>query len=209
MKLLATLFFVMCVLLKTSCGYNATKTDLEYLRDLWNNAIKKKSNESLFRQSLHGDDFKHLLNMLSRLKASENRWNLFQEMKTVVLRNSYQKVFGHKITMFTNYCGPGDMAGPGDETVCGYFHGVDECCKGHDKCGTYIDSKSRYNEYPNLPEKQLYFTSLGCECDVEFYNCLKQTGSIFGELILGIYSVAQMSCFQHEYQIAKCTKYDE
>lgn len=208
MNPLAPLAYLMCIMFvlpKTSCGYN--ETDLEHLRVLWNSATKKSSN--LLRKSSHDDDFKQLIEILSRLKGSDNRWSLFQDLKTVVLRNSYEKVFGHKITMFTNYCGPGDVAGPGNKTVCGFFNGVDECCKAHDTCGNYIGSKSDYDEYPNLPKKQLYFTSLSCKCDVEFYNCLKQTGSIFGDLILAIYSVAQMSCFQHEYKVAKCTKYDE
>lgn len=206
MKPLASLFWIMCVLLKASCGYN--QTDLEYLRDLWLRATRK-SNESLFRQHIHGDDYKHLIDMLSRLKTPVNRRNLFQDMKTVIVRNTYEKTFGQKIGMFTNFCGPGDTAGPDQETVCGLFNNVDECCKAHDNCDSFIRSKSDFKEYPDLPEKQLYFTSLSCECDVEFYNCLKRTDSIFGEIILGIYSVAQMSCFQHEYQVAKCTKFDE
>lgn len=205
MKPLTSLFWITCVFLKASCGYN--RTDLEYLKDLWLKTTKK-SNESLLKQS-YGDDYKHLIDTLSRLKTPVNRWNLFQDMRTVIVRNTYEKTFGHKIGMFTNFCGPGDTAGAEQETVCGFFHDVDECCKGHDSCDEFIKSKSDFKEYPNLPEKQLYFTSLSCECDVAFFNCLKRTDSIFGEIILGIYSVAQMSCFQHEYQVAKCTKFDE
>lgn len=196
----------MCVLLKASCGYN--QNDLEYLRNLWLKTTRR-SNESLFRQGLHGDDYKHLIDTLSRLKTPINRWNLFQDLRTVIVRNTYEKTFGHKIGMFTNFCGPGDTAGPDQETVCGLFNNVDECCKAHDGCDSFIKSKSDFKEYPELPEKQLYFTSLSCECDVAFYNCLRRTNSIFGEIVLGIYSVAQMSCFQHEYKIAKCTKFDE
>lgn len=200
---------ILCVLvLKASCrGFN--ETDLKYLQNVWLNAIKKTTNEHLFRQSLHGDDFQQLIDVLSRLETSESRWGLMQDIKTVILQNSYEKTFGYKIGIFTNYCGPGNMAGSGNQTVCGWFNGVDECCKAHDSCRNYIVSKSDYAEYPNLPPKQLYFTSLSCDCDVEFYNCIKQTKSIFGELILGIYSVAQFSCFQYEYKVTRCAQHDE
>lgn len=199
---------LLCVLfLEASCR-SFKESDLEYLRDLWLSTIRK-SNESFLRQNLHSDDFQQLLDVLSTMKTSDKRWNFFQDIKSVILQNSYERIFGFKIGMFTNFCGPGDTAGPRNETVCGVFNGVDECCKAHDSCDNYIVSKSDYDVYPSLPWKQLYFTSLSCECDVDFYNCVKQTNSIFGELILGIYSVAQMTCFQHEYKIERCAKYDE
>lgn len=206
MKPLASLFWVVFVLRKASCGYD--EANLEVLRDLWLRATKR-TNESLFRQSKYGDDFEHLIDTLSRLNTSSSRQNLIQDLKMVILQNSYERIFGFKIGMFTNFCGPGDVAGPDNATVCGSFHGVDECCKAHDSCDHYIVSKSDYENYPNLPRKDLYFTSLSCECDVEFYNCMKRTNSVFGEIILAIYSVAQISCFQHEHQVVKCTKYDE
>lgn len=206
MKPLASLFWVMFVLIKASCGYD--EADLEVLRDLWLRATKR-TNESLFRQSKYTDDFEHLIDTLPRLNTSSSHRNFVQDVRMVILQNSYERIFGFKIGMFTNFCGPGDRAGPDNTTVCGILNGVDECCKAHDSCDHYIVSKSDYENYPNLPRKDLYFTSLSCECDVEFYNCVKRANSIFGEIILAIYSVAQISCFQHEHQIVKCTKYDE
>lgn len=200
---------ILCVLLlKASCR-GGNETDLEYLQDLWFYTIKKTNESLLKQQSLYADDFQQLIDVLSTVKTSENRWNLLEDIKTVLLQNSYEKIFGYKIGMFTNFCGPGDVAGPNNATVCGLLNGVDECCKAHDSCQHYIISKSDYAEFPNLPWKPLYFTSLSCECDVDFYNCIKQTNSVFGELILAIYSVAQMSCFQLEYKVERCAKYDE
>lgn len=205
---LASLICVLCLCSKASCGYN--ETELGELRDLWFNAIKKsKSNESLLRRGLRDDDFQSLLLLLSDIKAPEDQQNIFEDIKTILLQNSLGKIFGFKIGLFTNYCGPGDVAGPLNETVTGLFNGVDECCKVHDHCDTVVSSKADFKQYPALPFRKLYFSSLSCKCDVNFYNCIKQTKSIFGELILGIYSTAQSSCFDYDYKIERCTKYDE
>jgi hypothetical protein len=207
MKGFKSFFLVLCLSL-TSFAFNETES--EYFRDLWLNAIKK-SNESLLRQNQknYDDDFEHLIDVLSKFKSTDDHWNLFQNVKTVLLQNSYERIFGFKIGMFTNFCGPGDVAGANQQTVCGFFGSVDKCCKAHDACDHFITSKADYVAYPNLPSKQLRFSSLSCECDAAFYNCIKQTNSIFGEVILGIYSVAQTSCFQLDYKIEKCAKYDE
>lgn len=203
MKPLASLLGAFCLLFRTACCFNAT--DLEVLRDLWFEAIRK-NNETMMWKSNIDDNFNQLTLKMSMVKRSEIGTNVLQDMRSVVLQNSYQRFFGNKIGIFTNYCGPGNVH---TETVCGIFNGVDECCRAHDSCDHLIVAKSDFKQYPKLPEKQLYFTSLSCDCDAEFYNCLKRTNSIFGDLILSIYSVAQMSCFQRDYKAERCTKYDE
>jgi Phospholipase A2 len=203
MKPLATLLGVACMLIDYSCCYN--QTDFECLRDLWLKAVTKTNESSLLRQSLHGDDFERLLNVLERIEPND----VLQDMKTTILKNSYESTVGMKLGLFTNFCGPGNHAGPSNSTVCGLFSGVDQCCKAHDACDDYIVSKSDYTLFPGLPQKQLYFTSLSCGCDVAFYNCIKQTATILGDLMLSVYSVAQASCFQYEYKIEKCMKYDK
>lgn len=204
MRPLALLICVLCMLLKASCGYDVT--DLEYQRDLWFRAITKANQ----RQSLPSkDDFMNLIEALSSMKRSGDQSNLFQDMKAVLIQNSYEKTFGVKIGIFTNYCGPGNVAGPQNDTVEGVFHNVDECCKTHDYCDNFISSKADYNAYPDLPRKPFHFSSLSCDCDVDFYNCVRRTNSAFGDLILGIYSIAQGSCFHLEHKIEKCVKYDE
>lgn len=150
---------LLCVLLLRASCRAFNDTDLFYLRDLWLDAVKK-SNQSFLRQLLHEDDFQQLIYVLSNLRTSENRWNIFQDIKAVIVKNSYKEIYGKKIRMLTNFCGPGDVSGPSNETVCGLFNGVDECCKAHDSCDTYITSKSDYDDYPNLSWKALYFTSL-------------------------------------------------
>lgn len=133
MKPLGSLLCVLFMLLKTSCGsiYSEfDQKDLESLRDLWFNAISKRSNESLSKQS---DEFKQLIDVLSKLNLpSEKKQNLFREMKNAMLKNAREKTFG----IFTNFCGPGNLSG--QSTVCGAFNGVDECCKNHDSCENFI-----------------------------------------------------------------------
>ncbi|CRL01637.1 CLUMA_CG014860, isoform A [Clunio marinus] len=206
--MLIPLVRVVCLFLSikfTSCGLNSI--DLEYLKDLWLMAIKK-SNESFLKQSLYDDDYQHLIDVLSDLKRSQSRSNVYEDIQTAILKNSYEKIFGFKIGMFTNFCGPGDR-GQNNQTVGGFLNGVDECCKSHDHCDNLIMAQSDYSKYPNLPPKHLYFTSLSCDCDAEFYNCVKRTKSVYGEIILAIYSVAQMSCFHYEHKVEKCLAYDK
>lgn len=205
MKPLAAARFcvVFCLLLETSCGYN--ETELEDLRDLWFDAIRK-TNESLLTKNIYNDDFHHLIDKLSTVKTSAKQFDFLQEVKGAMIQNSYERIFGFKIGIFTNFCGPGNIS---DTTVCGFFNGVDECCKSHDSCEHAIITDADYAGYPSLPSKKSrFFTSLDCDCDVAFYNCLKRTKSVFGDIMLSIYSVAQASCFQRNFKVVKCTKYD-
>ena len=221
---------ILCILFvrKTACGLEKTysdldKTELDSLRDLWFNSISKRVNESLSKRT---DEFKQLIDVLSKLHPTEtrHRTSIFRDMKNVMLKNAREKTFG----IFTNFCGPGNLEG--QAAVCGIFNGVDECCKAHDTCESYIGEfeKNKWGRmingeillasftsfleyqklYPKLPKKRIYFSSLACDCDVSFYNCIKQTGTSFGEVILSIYSVAQSSCFKYEHA-SKCSKYDE
>lgn len=133
MKPLGSLLCVLfMLLLKTSRGsiYNEIdQKDLESLKDLWFNAISKRSDESFSKQS---DEFKQLIDVLSKLNTPGSQQNIFRDMKNVMLKNAREKTFG----IFTNFCGPGSL--PGQSTVCGVFSGVDECCKAHDTCDHYI-----------------------------------------------------------------------
>jgi Phospholipase A2 len=242
MKVVGLLLFSMHTLLLcgVSCGatYELDEQDLESLKEIWFNAISKKSNESLSKQS---DEFKQLIDVLSKLKTSEKQQNIFRDMKNVIQRNAREKTFG----IFTNFCGPGrknqnikrfGVFNVLVQVICrvnqlfaaflmelmnvvSYMIHVKtilvnfEIKKFHSKTESEISASfTSFNEYqktyPKLPKKRLYFSSLICDCDIAFYNCIKQTGSTFGELILSIYSVAQSSCFKYDY-LSKCSKYDE
>lgn len=136
MKPLGLLLCVLFTFLKTTCGshYNELdQKDLESLRDLWFNSISRKANQSLSKQS---DEFKQLIDVLSNMQPTENRHEIFRDMRNVMLRNAREKTFG----IFTNFCGPGNLEG--QSTVCGAFNGVDECCKAHDSCENFIGKKN-------------------------------------------------------------------
>ena len=125
-----------------------------------------------------------------------------------MMKNYREKAFG----LFTNYCGPGNFGGSNELTICGIFNGADECCKAHDNCENFIPPRTSHKEYqkryPNLPRKKIWFSSLSCDCDVAFYNCMKQTNSAFAEIVMSIYSVVQYSCFQYDHK-GICSKYDK
>lgn len=204
MKPLVYRMVVVLVMLNICNGSNVTY--MNELKESWLSAVKK-TNESQLKFFFVRDDFSLLLNILGSIEKRQEQMSFFQEIKSVILKNSYEKV---KAGVFTNYCGPGDTAGDGDRlTVTGFMTTIDQCCKIHDDCDQLIESNDDFKLYPDLPIKKLRFTSLSCECDRNFYNCMKQTDSILADLIMWIYTIAQSSCFQYEHKIERCSKYDE
>lgn len=198
---------VFLVILNICNSYNVTY--LNELQESWLSAVKR-TNESQLKFFFVRDDFSLLLNILGSIETRQEQLSFFQEIKSVILKNSFGKVKELKAGVFTNYCGPGDTAGDGDRvTVTGFMTTIDQCCEIHDHCDKLIETKDDFKLYPGLPVKKLRFTSLSCECDRHFYNCMKQTDSILADLIMWIYTIAQSSCFQNEYKIERCSKYDE
>lgn len=178
------------------------------LKESWLSAVKR-TNDSQVKFFFVRDDFSLLLNILGSIETRQEQLSFFQEIKKAILQNSFEKVKELKAGVFTNYCGPGDAASDDRETVEGHMSNIDQCCKVHDDCDEIISSKNDFKQYPKLPLKKLHFTSLNCECDRLFYNCMKQTQSILADLIMWIYTIAQSSCFQNEYKIERCSKYDK
>lgn len=194
------------VILNICNGLNLTS--IKELKESWLSAVKK-TNESQVKFLFVRDDFSILLDILGSIETRQEQLSFFQEIKSVILRNSKEKVQDLKAGVFTNYCGPGDTANGDRETVGGHMTSIDECCKSHDDCDENISSKNDFILYPKLPPRKLHFTSLSCECDRLFYNCMKQTESILADVIMWIYTIAQSSCFQNEYKIERCSKYDK
>ncbi|CAO1409962.1 unnamed protein product [Diamesa hyperborea] len=206
MKPLVYGMVVFLVNLNICNGYNVTS--MRELKESWLSAVKR-TNESQVKFFFVRDDFSLLLDILGSIESREEQLSFFQEIKSVLLQNSYEKVKELKAGVFTNYCGPGNTASGDRETVGGHMTRIDECCKSHDDCDEHITSKNDFILYPKLPSKKIHFTILSCECDRLFYNCMKQTESVLADLIMWIYTIAQSSCFQNEYKIERCSKYDE
>jgi len=189
-----------CLLLAFASAYNVTQE----LRELWFGAVSQ-SNATRLRSHNFISEMDQLMDVLSSHEISE--WRFFSGIRDVLRKNRLGKSSGHiKMGVFTNYCGPGHV---GESAVCGMFNGIDECCKTHDSCPDVITSKIDFFRFPKLPQREILFTSLSCDCDMEFYNCLKRTRSMIGEMILSIYSIAQSMCFKREQLAEKCLQYDE
>ncbi|CAO1381035.1 unnamed protein product [Diamesa serratosioi] len=197
--------FLLVILNHCNC-YNVTY--MKELKESWLSAVKR-TNGSQLKLLFARDDFSLLLDILDSMKSRKKQLSFFQEIKSVIVENSYENVKELKAGVFTNYCGPGDTANGAGETVAGFMTDIDKCCKIHDDCDEQVMTKNDFNLYPSLPKKNLYFTSLSCNCDRLFYNCMKQTETILADLIMWIYTIAQSSCFQKEYKIERCSKYDE
>lgn len=193
-----------------------TTSETENIEDLWYDVIKRKSDKvqrvnSLYRNQSDankraGDDFNKLIDVLANLRPSSNHSKAtLRELRRAIIRNSRG---GGIRGVYRNYCGPGN-----DGAINPLFPEIDSCCRDHDNCRDWISASTTFNgyqkTYPGLPNKLRLFSSLSCECDVNLYNCFKTTNSWLAELLLGVYSIAQSSCFAYEYKIEKCLKYDE
>ncbi|CAG9764867.1 unnamed protein product [Ceutorhynchus assimilis] len=67
----------------------------------------------------------------------------------------------------TKWCGAGNIASNSDDL--GADSEVDSCCRNHDMCSLNIPARSRKYGLKNGG----LFTRSSCDCDAEFYNCLK------------------------------------
>lgn len=197
--------------------------EIENIKDLWYDLIRKSDKvyprvNSLYRNQSDGqravdgagdDDFNKLIDVLSDLRPSSNQSKLtLSDLRRAIIKNRRSGRSGRGI--FRNYCGPGNDEAMSPNVL---FPEVDSCCRDHDYCSDWISASTSVSEYqkkyPGLPSKHLWFSSLLCDCDVDFYNCLKTTNTWLGEVMLGIYAVAQTSCFKYDYKYEKCSKYDE
>ncbi|GAB0094411.1 phospholipase A2 [Sergentomyia squamirostris] len=101
----------------------------------------------------------------------------------------------------TLWCGGGDLAKGSNDL--GLFALTDSCCKMHDQCALYI-----------RPRTQLYglkngglFTRSHCDCDREFYFCLKRINTFISNKIGYTYfNILGPQCFREEYPVLTCAK---
>lgn len=102
----------------------------------------------------------------------------------------------------TLWCGDGNQAR--SEHDIGIFRNTDICCRMHDKCPSSIPAGQAYK---NLRNGGL-FTRSHCECDQEFYRCLKKANSIVSNKIGYTYfNILRPQCFRREHPIVGCRKW--
>ncbi|XP_023234369.1 phospholipase A2-like isoform X2 [Centruroides sculpturatus] len=98
----------------------------------------------------------------------------------------------------TKWCGAGNKSDGGD---LGYFNDTDRCCRRHDSCPDSIKSKAtkyglRNNESTTMSH---------CDCDDEFYYCLKEVNSVVSNKVgIMFFNVLQKRCFRKDYPIVEC-----
>lgn len=102
----------------------------------------------------------------------------------------------------TLWCGGGDLAkGTND---LGLFALTDNCCKMHDLCPLYILPRSQRNGLKNGG----LFTRSHCDCDREFYYCLKRINTFISNKIGYTYfNILGPQCFREEYPVLTCAKH--
>ncbi|XP_054014608.1 phospholipase A2-like [Hylaeus anthracinus] len=102
----------------------------------------------------------------------------------------------------TYWCGDGDIS-PNKQDL-GLFKKTDACCKAHDSCPVSIPANALQDGLANNG----IFTRSHCNCDKEFYNCLKEANTIIAADIGTTYfNVLRPQCFQNSYPIESCKRY--
>ncbi|XP_055526022.1 uncharacterized protein LOC129718867 isoform X2 [Wyeomyia smithii] len=101
----------------------------------------------------------------------------------------------------TVWCGDGNQAK--SENDIGFFYQTDVCCRAHDLCPMSIAAGEQFNRLRNNG----YFTRSHCDCDKQFYNCLKNANSLVANQIGYTYfNLLKPQCFRHEHPKVVCSK---
>ncbi|KXJ74624.1 hypothetical protein RP20_CCG013229 [Aedes albopictus] len=101
----------------------------------------------------------------------------------------------------TVWCGDGNQAK--SENDIGFFYQTDVCCRAHDLCPTAISAGEQFNRLKNNG----YFTRSHCDCDKQFYNCLKNANTLVSNQIGYTYfNLLKPQCFRHEHPKVACSK---
>lgn len=80
----------------------------------------------------------------------------------------------------------------------------DSCCRAHDLCPKIIDAQQSEYGLKNNGK----FTRLHCECDNEFYKCLKSVNTLVSKQIGILYfNVLGAQCFSEDFPKKICKKH--
>ncbi|XP_058445431.1 uncharacterized protein LOC131426591 [Malaya genurostris] len=101
----------------------------------------------------------------------------------------------------TVWCGDGNQAK--SENDIGFFYMTDACCRAHDLCPMSVSAGDRFDRLKNNG----FFTRSHCDCDKQFYNCLKNANSLVSSQIGYTYfNLLKPQCFRHEHPKVGCSK---
>ncbi|XP_052872791.1 uncharacterized protein LOC128278160 [Anopheles cruzii] len=101
----------------------------------------------------------------------------------------------------TVWCGDGNQAKSEDDI--GFFYLTDSCCRAHDLCPITIAAGEQFNRLRNNG----HFTRAHCDCDKQFYNCLKSANTLVSRQIGYTYfNLLKPRCFRFEHPKVNCTR---
>ncbi|XP_074116226.1 phospholipase A2-like [Cotesia typhae] len=107
----------------------------------------------------------------------------------------------------TKWCGQGDKAENYDDL--GKFNDTDICCRAHDNCPVIIKVGETCHGLTN-PDAS---SRLSCDCDRDFYKCLKNNRNIVSKTIGTIYfdllKKKCLDCIAGDYKWAENEAYSE
>nr|ACD11980.1 hypothetical protein [Isometrus maculatus] len=122
------------------------------------------------------------------------------------LNQRYDKDIERSSSIFiyegTKWCGKGDIAN--DYNDLGELKETDSCCRKHDHCPDFIPG---YGEKYGLINGHVY-TMSRCDCDEEFYSCLKRVNSnASNDIGWTFFNKIEVKCIFHDYPIKSCKLY--
>ncbi|XP_044587668.1 phospholipase A2-like [Cotesia glomerata] len=123
-------------------------------------------------------------------------YNLLSEIGSIVKAPFYFIVPG------TKWCGNGNIAE--DQSDLGVFSATDKCCRKHDNCDNSIVAGGYFKTLHN----EGLFTRSSCECDNQFYNCLKFISTPPSYQVgIKYFNILAPPCYIFDYQLKRCIKY--
>nr|ARK20024.1 phospholipase A2 -like protein 4 [Ampulex compressa] len=109
---------------------------------------------------------------------------------------------GFTIYPGTLWCGKGNRS-RGDEL--GFFKGVDDCCRTHDRCGDQFEEGTwKYGLYNSN-----YYTRSECHCDLHFHMCLRyaRPSGVARDVAKFYFNIIRPLCYFKLYDIPCMTRY--
>ncbi|XP_012344531.1 phospholipase A2 [Apis florea] len=100
----------------------------------------------------------------------------------------------------TLWCGHGNKAS--DPSQLGWLKHTDACCRTHDMCPDVMSAGESKHNLTNPASH----TRLSCDCDDEFYTCLKNSGDTISAYFVGnmYFNLIDTKCYKLEHPVTGC-----